>query len=71
MFEFPCVEQPTNSMMDTYYAILRMRAFVQDQRLMLLLDSMQKWGTDLANGSDENLREEFARILRTIATILF
>jgi hypothetical protein len=32
---------------------------------------MQKWGTDLTNGTDDQLREEFARIQRMIATILF
>jgi hypothetical protein len=53
-FEFPCVKQPTNSTMDAYYDILYMRVFMQDQR--------RKWGIELANGSDDKLREEFARI---------
>jgi hypothetical protein len=32
---------------------------------------MRPWVVDLANGTDAQLREEFARIQRMIATILF
>jgi hypothetical protein len=70
-FDFPYIKQPTNNTMDAYYAILHMRAFVQDQRLLLVPESMQKWGTDLANDTSEELREEFTCIQGKIATILF
>jgi hypothetical protein len=57
--------------MNAYYAILHMRVFMQDQHQQLVLESMQTWAIVLANGTDAQLREEFARIQRMIATIFF
>jgi hypothetical protein len=58
--------------MDAYYAILHiLRAFMQDQHRLLVQESMQPLVLDLANDTDAQLREEFARIQWMIDTILF
>jgi hypothetical protein len=68
--EFPCIKQPPNSMRDAYYIIHRMREFVLDQKQLTLPSHIDRWGQDLANSSDEDLRLEFYRIQQSLGTII-
>jgi hypothetical protein len=60
--EFPYVKQPTKSAMEAYYAILHMLGFIRDQYQLMLTTSLLKWGQDLANASDDDLKHEFYSI---------
>jgi hypothetical protein len=58
-FKFRCVKQPANSTMGAYYTILYMQAFMQDQHIVLLPESMQKngartWRTTLTTTSEKS-----------------
>jgi hypothetical protein len=44
--------------MEAYYAILHMQEFVNDQRQLLLPENLQNWDRDLANASNDELRED-------------
>ena len=68
--EFPCVKQPTDSMMEAFYAIHHMREFVRDQEQLQLTSSLAKWGQYLANITDRDLRQEIYRIQDKIAQLI-
>ena len=69
--KFACLKQSaTDNGMDTWFAIVHMREFVRDQHALLLPASLQRRGTDLANASPTEVRAEFRRIQREIATII-
>ena len=73
--DFPCVKQPENSTMDAYYFFHHIREFIHDhQRLRMpsqQSNHLHKWGKDLANCSDEDLRNDFYRIQLKLATIIY
>ena len=68
--DFPCLKQSSaDNEMEAWYAIHHMREFVRDRRQLMLPSSLQKWGHDLANCTDADLRLEFYRIQQKLARI--
>jgi hypothetical protein len=56
--------------MDAYYAILHMQEFKRDHERLVVPSDAHKWGKDLANTSDTNLRSEFYRIQQMLASVI-
>ena len=68
--EFACSKQPENSPREAFYAIHHMRQFVRDERLLRMPSDVTRWAKDYANCTDEDLRLEFNRIQRKLASIV-
>ena len=55
---------------EAFYAIHHTREFVRDQDHLMLPSSLPKWGQDLANVSDTDLRLELYRIQEKLAQLI-
>ena len=73
--DFPCIKQPENSMLSAYYVLHHMREYIRDEEKLRMpsqqSDHLHKWGKQLADCSDEDIRAEFYRIQQKLATIIY